>query len=105
MSTYFIKLVLISSVLWSLTSSGENGIQIGKEKSTICEGCHGPNGISSNELWPNLAGQKKGYLIKTLIDYKNGAREDAVMSSMSLILSQEDIIDISTYYASLEGGN
>jgi hypothetical protein len=24
---------------------------------------------------------------------------------MSLILSQEDIIDISTYYASLEGGN
>ena len=42
---------------------------------TLCAGCHGPNGISVNPLWPNLAGQKAAYIEKAMRDYKNGSAQ------------------------------
>ncbi|KAA3632403.1 MAG: cytochrome c4, partial [Proteobacteria bacterium] len=40
----------------------------------VCAGCHGPNGISTNPMWPNLAGQKDQYLVKAMKEYRDGAR-------------------------------
>lgn len=68
---------------------------------TLCAGCHGPNGISTNPIWPNLAGQKDQYLAKTMRDYKSGQRNDPNMNALAQTLSDEEIAALATYYAAL----
>lgn len=73
----------------------------GKSKSATCAACHGQNGISPNDLWPNLAGQKQAYLVKQMKAFRDGQRADPMMAPMAAALSDADIDDISAYYASL----
>lgn len=77
-------------------------IDAGKAKSAICAACHGAAGVSAVPMYPNLAGQKEIYLAKQLKDFKSGSRKDPVMSGMAMPLSEEDIANISAYYASLK---
>ena len=72
--------------------------------STLCAGCHGPNGISSNPLWPNLAGQQEQYLIKQMMDYKEGRRADPVMGPLAQTLDDKAIEDLAAYYTALPPG-
>jgi len=87
---------LLSSVVYAGDASA------GKAKSASCAACHGPEGISSNSEWPNLAGQQEKYLVNQLKEFRDGGRENVLMSPMSKSLSDEDIDDISAYYASLK---
>lgn len=73
----------------------------GKTKAVTCAACHGANGISPNDLWPNLAGQKKTYLINQIKAFRDGERKDPMMFPMVKPLTDEDIKNIATYYNSL----
>lgn len=75
--------------------------EAGKAKSATCVGCHGPAGISNNPLWPNLAGQKDAYLIKQMKAFRDGARQDPMMSPMAKPLTDADIENLAAYYSSL----
>ncbi|MCA0403483.1 MAG: cytochrome c4 [Proteobacteria bacterium] len=67
-----------------------------------CAACHGEKGISSNPLWPNLAGQGNKYLLKQLNDFKkNEQRQSPLMNGSLSSLSQEDLIELSNFYAKL----
>ena len=74
----------------------------GKAKSGMCAACHGAEGISAVPMYPNLAGQKETYLAKQLKDFKSGKRKDPVMAPMAMPLTDEDIANLSAYYASLK---
>ena len=76
----------------------EGSIEAGKAKSATCTACHGPEGISSTALWPNIAGQNAKYLVTQLTAFRDGARNpenatryDAAMTPMSMLLTDEDI--------------
>jgi cytochrome c553 len=73
----------------------------GKEKSAACTGCHGINGISNNPMWPNLAGQQEGYLVKQLQAFRDGVREDPLMTPMAKTLSDSDIDNLAAYFSNL----
>ena len=72
----------------------------GKAKSAVCAACHGPDGNSTNPLWPHLAGQHAPYLVKQLKDFKSGARKDPMMVPMAVPLSEQDMENLAAYYAS-----
>jgi cytochrome c553 len=74
----------------------------GKAKSMTCAGCHGAAGISNNGMWPNLAGQKEAYLASQLRMFRDGQRNNPMMSAMSKGLSDADIANLSAYYAGLK---
>lgn len=99
-----ITLYLMSIAATVLAANGVMAadIQAGKQKASSCAACHGANGISNNDLWPNLAGQKKGYLIKQLKDFRDGKRSDPMMSPMAKPLTDEEIKNLAAYYSSLE---
>ena len=69
----------------------------------VCHGLSGNNRSSEDEPVPMLAGQPPGYLIKTMNEYKSGARTDIdTWSRMSMRvkgLSDQDIEDIAAHYA------
>ena len=72
----------------------------GKEKTGVCAGCHNADGNSALAINPKLAGQSAKYLAKQLHDFKSGARDNATMKPMAAMLSDEDIENVSAYYAS-----
>jgi cytochrome c553 len=79
-------------------------VAAGKAKATtVCAACHGANGISpaSFPLYPNLKGQKEGYLVKQLKAFRDGTRTDPVMSGMAKPLTDADIDNVSAYFSSL----
>jgi cytochrome c553 len=73
----------------------------GKAKAAICMACHGVNGISNNDMWPNLAGQKNGYLELQMKAYQSGQRKNAMMMPMVKGLTDADIEDIAIYYSTM----
>jgi cytochrome c553 len=73
----------------------------GKAKSATCAGCHGPAGVSSNPLWPNLAGQKEAYLAKQMKAFRDGGRSDPMMAPMAKPLTDDDIANLAAYFSSL----
>ena len=73
----------------------------GKAKSATCAACHGQDGISPNDLWPNLAGQKEGYLVLQMKAFRDGQRNNPMMAPMAAGLSDADIDDLAAFYASL----
>ena len=74
--------------------------QSGQAKSATCAACHGPFGVSSNPLWPNLAGQHAAYLIKQLQDFKTGGLRHAdLMTPFAASLDEKDRADLALFYA------
>lgn len=73
--------------------------EAGQEKSTTCTACHGADGNSSNPQWPKLAGQHAQYTFEQLMAYRNGERNNPVMSAQVRSLSEDDMRDLAAYYA------
>ena len=71
----------------------------GKALAKNCAACHGETGISSNAAWPNLAGQKPGYLTNAIKAFRAGLRKDPMMAGVSRGLSDIDIANLAAYYA------
>ena len=70
----------------------------------VCAACHGKDGITAVlPSYPILAGQHEDYLNQALLDYKSGARKNAVMAGIASTLSKNDIEGLSKYFASLPG--
>jgi cytochrome c553 len=65
-----------------------------------CAICHGPTGVSRADS-PNLAGQYPAVIYKELKDFQAGARVNAIMTPFALHLSDQDMIDLASYYAYL----
>ena len=76
----------------------------GKSAAAVCMACHGPQGVSVNPLWPNLAGQKEEYLVKQLKDFRAEERKNPVMGPQAKSLSDSDIDNLAAYFASLPAG-
>ena len=87
----------------------EGDAAAGQAKSALCGSCHGVDGNSLMAMNPKLAGQSARYMVKQLQEFKSGARESAIMSSMVLSLSDQDMEDIAAWYSSqqptIQGAN
>jgi len=77
--------------------------EAGHKKSTPCQACHGPNGISVSPAFPNLAGQNADYIVTALRHYKEGKRKNPIMQGQAANLSERDIEDLAAYFSSQKG--
>lgn len=101
-SSFFIALLLNMSVsvAFAETSAAapeKNSAE--KTVQTVCAACHGADGNSSIALNPKLAGQHPEYLLKQLINFKEGKRANAVMAGMVANLTPDDMKGLAAYYA------
>ena len=81
----------------------EGSAEAGKAKALTCTACHGPEGNSTSAMWPNIAGQNAPYLLQQLKAFKDGSRQDPLMSSQAMMLSDQDMADLAVYFESLPG--
>jgi cytochrome c553 len=73
----------------------------GKQRAITCIACHGPEGNSSIPMWPNIAGQSAPYILSQLQAFKDGSRNNPLMSSQAMMLSNADMANLAVYYESL----
>ena len=75
----------------------------GKQKTVMCEGCHGIAGyrtaFPSVYSVPKIGGQHAGYIVKALQGYKSGERSHPTMRAIAAGLSDQDMADLGEYYA------
>ena len=75
----------------------------GRARAQMCEGCHGIADYRTAypEVYavPKIGGQQAAYIVKTLQDYKTGARKHPTMRGIAATLSDQDMADLATYYA------
>ena len=102
-STALAALVLLAAAP-AFAAGPVGNVAAGQEKSKTCASCHGPTGNESlDPSYPKLAGQYPEYLAKALRDYRSGERNNAIMAGMAAALTDEDIDDLSAFYAAQEG--
>jgi thiosulfate dehydrogenase len=74
----------------------------GPESSWVCQQCHGTAGEGNAAARiPRIAGQAKDYLQKQLLDYKSGARDNAVMQNFTKRLDDTDRAQLADYFSAL----
>jgi cytochrome c553 len=98
------KVLMMTAMFFALGSvapvMAEGNASAGKAKSQACAACHGVDGNSASDMFPKLAGQGEAYLLKQLMEFKSGARANAVMAPMVAGLSDQDMADLAAYFAS-----
>lgn len=99
---------IVAYLSWKILRPNGNkivgDIKAGGKKVAVCAGCHGVGGKSSIPAYPRLDGQYQSYLIKAMQDYQSGKRKNPMMTGMVAALSEEDITNITAYYASQSRG-
>ena len=75
-----------------------------KVAASICASCHGPAGVNTSPLFPNLAGQQEMYLAAQLKAFKAKTRGEAdahdYMWGMATLLDDSVIEGLARYYSS-----
>ena len=79
----------------------EGSAENGEAKAITCTACHGPQGNSMTALWPNIAGQNAPYLVAQLQAFKEGSRNDPLMTPQAMLLSEADMADLAVYFEGL----
>ena len=67
-----------------------------------CSGCHALTGIALARGTPHLAGQRAAYLYSELRVYQAGRRGNAAMINAVKFLSDDALVKVAAYYASLD---
>jgi cytochrome c553 len=69
-------------------------------KVELCAACHGQNGVPTDpKTIPVIWGQERSYLFKQMRDYRNGERDNPIMSPFAKGLAEEDLRKIASYFA------
>ena len=101
--SFLLRAIASSLVLISLQAFAKGDAAAGQAKSAICAACHGVDGNSTVPNWPKLAGQHEKYLTRQVTLIKSGDRQVPEMLGIVPGLSDQDIEDLSAYFASQEG--
>lgn len=101
------RLLLALALCSPLLASAESSVDLftqgdaarGEAKAVTCGACHGAKGVSGNPEWPSLAGQGARYTYEQLKAFKEGKRNNVLMNSQAVGLSDEDMRDLAAFYA------
>ncbi len=96
--------LLIIGIFFIASPAWAADIEAGKLRASACFSCHGPDGISLNPKYPNLAGQSAEYLIKQLDSFRSGERVDPIMTPMASSMSDVDVENVAAFFSSRGAG-
>lgn len=79
----------------------DGDIARGATLTELCSACHGEDGTSIVPIYPDIAGQRAEYMYWQLVKFKDAGFGGTVMAVAVEGLSDQDMRDLSEYYASL----
>ncbi|WP_180804667.1 c-type cytochrome [Vibrio parahaemolyticus] len=103
-----LRTLLLTSLIFTSTvyANPFGDAEKGKVKAPSCVYCHGTNRLSSNDAYPNLAGQSPKYLYDSMKAYQDGLRTGPLAEMMKAqlrMLNDEDLRDVAAFFAEQSG--
>jgi cytochrome c553 len=100
----FLPSLLLVALYGSLLASAMAGdVAAGRAKAeTLCQNCHGVEGVAVLPGAANLSGQQKEYLREQLRGFRSGSRQNPQMSVIAKMLTDTDIENLSDWYSSIK---
>ncbi|HAS6659292.1 TPA: c-type cytochrome [Vibrio parahaemolyticus] len=103
-----LRTLLLTSLIFTSTvyANPFGDAEKGKVKAPSCVYCHGTNELSSNDAYPNLAGQSPKYLYDSMKAYQDGLRTGPLAEMMKAqlrMLNDEDLRDVAAFFAEKSG--
>jgi cytochrome c553 len=95
----------------AMAAGGKPELGKARAEAAGCFACHGADGIATadglaaDKNIPNLAGEPDLYLQFQLVFFRKGIRKNEVMNAMAQQLSDDDLRNVSAYFASLPAPN
>jgi len=71
---------------------------------TRCAICHGREGESANAIYPRLAAQHPDYMVKQLMDFRDGRRKGSAMPEMAKDLTDPQIKELAAWFSARASG-
>ncbi|MFA5679273.1 MAG: c-type cytochrome [Pseudomonas sp.] len=97
--------LLASAVTLNATAQTEPDLLKGQADAALCGACHQADGSGMNipnaDSWPRLAGMNADYMVQQLLDFKSGKRQNVSMQPFAQMLNEQQIINVSAWFASL----
>lgn len=85
-------------------AAGEKLASVRGASGQACVDCHGAEGNAPiDPSYPVLAGQYEDYIAYSLLGYREGRRDHPLMAPQAKSLSDQQIADLSAYFASRPG--
>jgi cytochrome c553 len=95
----------LGAALPGVAAEGPGNADAGRNKSSMCAGCHNIPGYKtafpSVYSVPKLDGQHAAYIVKALRAYKSGERTHPSMRGVAASLSDQDMADLAAFYSTL----
>ena len=109
MKKSILGVVVLSLALWGCGEKKEVAVETAKGDAIAgkviaektCKSCHGENGGGLAPAIPHLAAQRESYLFASLNEYKNGKRTHAALRDIATQMSEADMRNVASYFASL----
>jgi len=73
--------------------------EAGRKVAGMCRTCHGLDGIARVPVAPNIGGEPAAYLAAQLQAFRSGARGQEMMSVVAAGLDDQQIADVTAWYA------
>src|SRR5688500_20259034 len=94
---------LVFGAASSVAAQGQPSAEAGRQKSSMCAGCHNIPGYKtafpSVYSVPKIDGQHAEYIVSSLRAYKSGERRHPSMRAVAASLSDQDMADLAAFYA------
>ena len=105
--TWIIGALSVAVPVAALAAEGNPAAGKARAEAAGCFACHGvdgvatENGLATDKNVPNLAGEPDLYLQFQLVFFRKGVRKNEIMNAMAEQLSDDDLRNVSAYFASL----
>ncbi len=97
---------LALSLLMALSQAPNAAADVDAELLSLnCNGCHGPDGISSGRSIPSIAGLNFRYFMRTMLKFRKGERASTIMDRIAQGYKISELRKISRYFAARDWGN
>jgi cytochrome c553 len=109
--TWIIVALSLAVPVAAMAAEGKTDAGKARAEAVGCFACHGVDGVATesglaaDKNTPNLAGEPDLYLQFQLVFFRKGVRKNEVMNAMAEQLSDDDLRNISAYFASLPAPN
>ncbi len=109
LSTLLKTVVASATVAVSFAAQAQvaGDVKAGEAKAAMCIGCHGIPGYQNSfpeiHKVPKISGQTAQFIAASLVAYQRGDRKHPTMRGIAGSLSEQDIADLSAFYAAHNG--
>ena len=109
--TWIIAAISVAAPVATMAAEGNPAAGKARAEAAGCFACHGvdgvatENGLAIDKNVPNLAAQPDLYLQFQLVFFRKGVRKNELMNAMAEQLSDDDLRNVSAYFASLPAPN